>query len=650
MFHAHARAVQPGSPEALAQTLLAAGHSQARLLISPAQSRLHPDTGLLIANDAHGQPFLYLARIDEQLITSERAFELNTHFYRHAVVSDGWRLVTAVGGDSPCITRYQVAGRVIERSCRVVPGARAIELTWRLLEGPRAALTLRPLLALRSLHAVQKAHTLSCQVQHVDGWSQLTLSSPRFQTPLELFWGLRAGDSSEPLAGDAWWYYQIHYPEGPADRRLEDLFSPGHSTAYLEPDQPVVLVVSLDPGLSVPAELAPDHASHSVRPQLSSWLELDVQERLAQKAALFLLGSGPHARLSMRLPEGSASLETLAESLLGLLAVPSIRNAAPWVLESAWKEATAPSSQADASESNLERAALVSAMLLEALLVFRQEPGSRQDRASHVQTQGELEAMDAVLRRIWAFLAPRLDVCRSQLQDPLPLEGLEQAALQVGGLLAGAAICSWINDSDRAQAYAQSGLTLRQVARRLVLPEKLEPTRALALALGLPHPLFVGPLGWKLAEQLEHRLLAQDQKTHSEQSQAHASSDGDAGQVSTRRLGSADSIGWEVQALRRQLQRPLPAMTALWAPLLSQVLGPGVWEGQGPVLDADDPDIDLSEAIDSDAVRRLNAESGGSGGQVGLAAGLSAGLSVTPLASLLLALRSGRLCLQVPQR
>jgi glycogen debranching enzyme len=193
----------------------------AQTLIGAHTRREH---GLLVVKTALGtSPFVLLARFEEALTLRGQRFELSTNEYPGALYPRGFDWLSAFGLDPLPTSVYELPEARLTRTLARVRGRPGLALVYT-FDGPGAAeLELRPLLAFREIHALQRENDVlrpeSRREQDGD-----VVCAPYPGCP-ELH--LRVSQGEWQPAGV--WYRNFEYArERDAGREFrEDLFSPG---------------------------------------------------------------------------------------------------------------------------------------------------------------------------------------------------------------------------------------------------------------------------------------------------------------------------------------------------------------------------------------------------------------------------------------
>ena len=225
--------------------------------------------GLLVAaTRPPGGRRVLLSRVDEQLETDDRHFDLATNVYVGDVIYPrGYLNLVEFKLDPWPVMTYQLGDVTLVKSVTMRHGHNQTIISWHLAQANApCSLSVRPLVAGRDYHHLQSASgALNAQVQidsdsfaiqPYDADSTLTLTYPQGQ-----FWP------------DGLWYYDYLYHRE-RDRGLdctEDLYSPGVIRWTLPPGEIVYLCASTGPldGCQPEAWL---EAEHQRRAQLVAHL------------------------------------------------------------------------------------------------------------------------------------------------------------------------------------------------------------------------------------------------------------------------------------------------------------------------------------------------------------------------------------------
>ena len=197
---------------------------------------------LVVATQPPVGRMVLLSRVEESLTIGDGRYDLETNFYPGAVHPRGFeRAVSFVLDPLPTLT-WDVAGHQLSRTVARIHEEPATVLLYR-YEGSRpATLELRPLLAYRDHHALQREnHDL---VGDVERQAEDVVLRPYVGCPALHLRLARALWDTDPC-----WYRRFEY-DRERERGLEfqeDLWSPGVFRLRLEPGQAACLVASAGP-------------------------------------------------------------------------------------------------------------------------------------------------------------------------------------------------------------------------------------------------------------------------------------------------------------------------------------------------------------------------------------------------------------------
>ncbi len=185
-----------------------------------------------------------LASQDEFVRVDGTSYPLSANQYPDVVHPDGYTNLTGFRLDSgswPTWT-YRVGSVLLEREVFMVHGENTLVVRYRLLEGKKARIEIRPLLAYRDYHAFTHANDVA-KTQAKTGKSSVS-----FQL-YDCLPELHIGHSKGKYRHEPDWYRNFDYALEKA-RGLdhqEDLFTPGCLKLDCMPDQPAGFVASLAP-------------------------------------------------------------------------------------------------------------------------------------------------------------------------------------------------------------------------------------------------------------------------------------------------------------------------------------------------------------------------------------------------------------------
>jgi len=230
--------------------------------------------GLLVAAPAgQTQRVVLLSRLEETLVVGEARFDLSTNRYAPGVTHpEGFHLQTGFRLDPNPVFTFSCGKVVLEKSVLMFYGENTTIIRYRLLEsaGGQVRLEVRPLVALRTYHSVQKMHaqtpqaTIENQIAHVVSGD-------------EAKWKLRLAHDAMDVRGANIWYENFAYDE--EIRRgfndTEDLFNPCLLRFELDEKQPSSIIAS--------AEDAPEHAAREADALIKN--ELERRNQIAGRAS-----------------------------------------------------------------------------------------------------------------------------------------------------------------------------------------------------------------------------------------------------------------------------------------------------------------------------------------------------------------------------
>jgi hypothetical protein len=513
-------------------------------LTTPAQTRTSSAQGLLVA--ALSPPerrHLMLARIDEAvLIPGGRRIDLDTHHYRGATTPDGFRHVRGLSIDPFPTTRFEVDGRVIDRTIFMPRGRAAVGVRYTLVEGGEVGLELRPQLAFREVHSLLQA----------GGGASPRIDAQGEVTRLQLFVGMPplywATGPATRLEGPPHWYYQVRYPDDQAAGQPgeEDLWNPGRVSTVLRPGRPFTVVAALDPDVVSSPEALWEEALASREALLhrAGALAADpIGRALVLAGDAFLVRAGEGEALLARYPAGDERFREAMIALPGLALVTGRHDVARAVIARFAPRLTAAAGVDPEAP----------AWMLYAL-----------DR--YLRATGDTRLIELVWPVLKAVIAP-LEAA------PSDQAGEEQAALDAvwaNGWTAGSRLAAALGEAAVSRGWAARATRIRRfyLVRSRAIPEPgARLTRAQVLSLSLPYPLFAGPSGWARAERLID--------------------------PSTQLAGLPVPLwGQCALALRRQRRLSGPALRRWIDPAIAHLLGPGLGQLSDPLtLEVDPPPL-----------------------------------------------------------
>lgn len=236
---------------------------------------------LLVAAPAgQTQRVVLLSKLEETLVVGATRFDLSTNRYAPGVTHpEGFRLQTGFRLDPHPVFIFRCGEVVLEKSVLMIHGENTTIIRYRLLEslresaGEQVRLEVRPLVALRTYHSVQKMSTQTLLVVMNDGVAHIA-SGDEARCQLRL-----AHDATEAHDENIW-YENFAYDE--EIRRgfndAEDLFNPCLLRFELDEKQTRNIIASADD--------APEHAAREAAGLVEKELERRnlISER-ASKAA-----------------------------------------------------------------------------------------------------------------------------------------------------------------------------------------------------------------------------------------------------------------------------------------------------------------------------------------------------------------------------
>lgn len=205
---------------------------------------------------------------------------ISTQFYRDAVYPDGRRSLTRFSLEPFPTWRHETAEFSIERSICLLRGRAATIVRWVNRGSHRIELRVRPLLAFRDVHSIQREGGLTPSTEIETDTARIR---PGAGLP-EL--RMRAPGGRAVLQPD--WYRRFHYA-AEADRGYEaeeDLWSPLLWVWELPPSEEANLVLSIDPVYESPSRL---RALEAKRRESHPRTGDDLFDELARRAENFLV-------------------------------------------------------------------------------------------------------------------------------------------------------------------------------------------------------------------------------------------------------------------------------------------------------------------------------------------------------------------------
>jgi predicted glycogen debranching enzyme len=226
-------------------------------------------------------------RLEEEVRFEGWGYSLNSNFYPGVVHPNGYKSLIEFRLDPWPTWVYRLGGARVERTLFMPHGQQTTVVSWRLLEGTRARLFIRPLLSGRDYHSLHRHnHHLR---QQVDAGEGLVIMQPYQDLPaVYLHHNGVYGHKPE-------WFFNFHYPVE-AERGLEfeeDLFSPGEVSFDLTSHAPALAIFTLE-GKAIPdvAELKAQELTR--RAVLVNGVQDELQQRLTLAADRFVVKRGSH--------------------------------------------------------------------------------------------------------------------------------------------------------------------------------------------------------------------------------------------------------------------------------------------------------------------------------------------------------------------
>ncbi|MBI4314064.1 MAG: glycogen debranching enzyme N-terminal domain-containing protein [Candidatus Omnitrophica bacterium] len=199
--------------------------------------------GLLVAaTRPPGGRAVMLAKVEETLVTPGARHDLSTNRYHRVIHPEGYHYQEEFRMDPWPAFIYRVAGIILEKRIRMIPGENTVLITYHLKESPGAIeLIVRPLLACRDFRWVSQENP-SFQTRFEQGPGTLILR------PYEGLPALALHHGAELFEPAAYWYKNFEYPEEASTETAyhEDLYSPGQLVYLLRPAETAHLLASLD--------------------------------------------------------------------------------------------------------------------------------------------------------------------------------------------------------------------------------------------------------------------------------------------------------------------------------------------------------------------------------------------------------------------
>ncbi|MFQ6131292.1 MAG: amylo-alpha-1,6-glucosidase [Armatimonadota bacterium] len=202
----------------------------------------HPPVGRLVL----------LNKVEETIVCGDVELALGANQYPGVIHPTGHELLEQFRLDPFPVFTYAAEGVRLEKTVFMVHGQNATVVGYALLEAPQSAtLYLRPLLSGRDYHHLVRAQdTPAAAVAEARG---LLCFAPCGHAP-----GLWLAYTEGAFRTGGAWYYDFQY-ERERERGLdhqEDLYSPGHVEAHLEPGQRVSLLAAFGEAPNINPEQA----------------------------------------------------------------------------------------------------------------------------------------------------------------------------------------------------------------------------------------------------------------------------------------------------------------------------------------------------------------------------------------------------------
>ncbi len=226
-------------------------------------------------------------RCEEELRFEGVGYSLNSNFYPGVVHPNGYTNLIEFRLDPWPTWVYRLGGARVERTLFMPHGQQTTVVQWRMLEGTRGRLFVRPLISGRDYHSLHRKNDyLRQQVDAGEGL--VTLQPYPDLPPVHLH-------HNGVFAHRPEWFHNFEYPVE-KERGLpceEDLFSPGELAFDLTPHTPALAIFTLE-GHEIPdvAELRQQELMR--RALLVSGVADDLQARLTLAADRFVVKRGTH--------------------------------------------------------------------------------------------------------------------------------------------------------------------------------------------------------------------------------------------------------------------------------------------------------------------------------------------------------------------
>ncbi len=193
--------------------------------------------GLLVAAiDPPVERFVLLAKLDATVTIGEATFDIATNDYVGAVHPHGYRFLESFSSRPYPTWRWRTGDAIIEQTLCMAEGEDTTFVRYRLVDGPRLRISVRPLSTSRHFHML--TCSLDLGAPNVISRGDRLVFQWDGQRPS---WSLSHNGTFSPMPD---WYYQFFLPTE-ALRGYDfkqDLFCPGTIEAELRPDDPVGLV------------------------------------------------------------------------------------------------------------------------------------------------------------------------------------------------------------------------------------------------------------------------------------------------------------------------------------------------------------------------------------------------------------------------
>ena len=229
-------------------------------------------------------------RTEEFVVVDGVRMGLSTNFYPGAVFPDGNQLLVEFRLDPWPTWVYRVGTVKVERTIFMLHGQQTTVVSWRLVEGERARLFVRPLLSGRDYHCLH--HENSSLRTQVDSGEGLVTLQPYPSLPSVYL------HHNGVYAHRPEWYRHFQYPEEQA-RGLdheEDLFSPGELSYDLSASTHAVALFTLE-GTAVPDVGDLRAREHARRSLVCAGIDDDLTARLTVAAEHFIVRRSTHRTL-----------------------------------------------------------------------------------------------------------------------------------------------------------------------------------------------------------------------------------------------------------------------------------------------------------------------------------------------------------------